>query len=78
MGIDAFNARQQERKRHLSLEQVREELFATHDNLINFLKTVPESAFAIPRFMKRLRLDTIGHYREHAAQLVAWRVAQGY
>lgn len=78
LGIDAFNAREQERKRHLSLEQVREELFATHDKLINLLKTVPESAFAIPRFRKRLRLDTIGHYREHAAQLAAWRLAQGY
>lgn len=78
MGIDAFNAREQERKRHLSLEQVREELFATHDRLINFLKTVPESAFSIPRFMKRLRLDATGHYREHTTQIAAWRVEQGY
>jgi hypothetical protein len=78
MGIDAFNARQQERKRHLSLEQVEAELFSTHENLVSFLKTVTESAFDSPRFMKRLRLDTISHYREHASQLAAWRAGQGY
>ncbi len=78
MGIDAFNAREQERKRHFSLEQLQEELFTTHDNIIHFLKTIPESAFTIPRFMKRLRLDTIGHYREHTAQIAAWKLEQGY
>lgn len=78
MGIDAFNAREQERKRYLSLEQVQAELLTTHDNLIDFLKAVPASAFTIPRFMKRLRLDTVSHYREHTAQLAAWRTEQGY
>ena len=78
MGIDAFNAREQEHKRHLSLEQVKKELVATHEKLISFLETVPESAFDIPRFGKRLRLDTIGHYREHAEQIAAWRAGQGF
>jgi len=78
MGIDAFNAREQEHKRHLSLEQVKKELVATHEKLISFLETVPESAFGMPRFGKRLRLDTIGHYREHAEQIAAWRTEQGY
>ena len=78
MGIDAFNAREQESKRHLSLEQVKEELPATHKKLINYLQKVPESAFGIPRFIKRLRLDTIGHYREHATQISTWRAERGY
>jgi hypothetical protein len=33
-GIDAFNAREQERKRHLSLKQVKDELAVTHQRLI--------------------------------------------
>ena len=78
MGIDAFNAREQEHKRHLPLKRVKDELLATHHKLIQFLKNVPESAFASPRFIKRLRLDAIGHYREHAAQIAAWRTEQGY
>jgi len=78
MGIDAFNAREQERKQHLSLEQVKEALFATHERLINFLQDVPESAFSLPRFTKRLRLDTTGHYREHTVQITTWRTERGY
>jgi len=78
MGIDAFNAREQESKRHLPLEQVKEELPATHKKLVDYLQKVPESAFGIPRFIKRLRLDTFGHYREHAAQISAWRAERGY
>ncbi len=78
MGIDAFNAREQEHKRHLPLKRVKDELLVTHKKLIQFLENVPESAFASPRFTKRLRLDAIGHYREHAAQIAAWRTEQGY
>ena len=78
MGIDAFNAREQERKRHLPLKRVKEELLATHNKLIDYLQKAPESAFTSPRFIKRLRLDAIGHYREHAAQIAAWRAERGY
>jgi hypothetical protein len=78
MGIDAFNARKQESRKHLSLGQIEEELPATHKKLLNYLQKVPESAFGIPRFIKRLRLDTFGHYREHAAQISTWRAELGY
>jgi len=78
MGIDAFNAREQARKQHLPLKRVKEELLVTHKKLVQFLENVPESAFASPRFGKRLRLDAIGHYREHAAQIAAWRTEQGF
>ncbi|MEE9365981.1 MAG: DinB family protein [Dehalococcoidales bacterium] len=78
MGIDAFNAREQERKQHLPLKRVKEELLVTHKKLVRFLENVPENAFINPRFTKRLRLDAIGHYREHAAQIAAWRTEQGY
>lgn len=73
-GIDAFNAREQERKRGLSLEQVRQELAATHERLMSFLKDCPESAYVTgSRFLRRLRLDTYSHYREHASQIATWR-----
>ncbi len=73
-GIDAFNACTQENKRHLSLGQVRDDLVATHRRLIEFLSGTPESAYAREgRFLHRLRLDTYGHYREHARQIEAWR-----
>ncbi len=78
MGIDAFNAREQEHKQHLSLEQVKRDLLVTYNKLTDYLQKVPENAFGNPRFTKRLRLDTIGHYREHAAQIVAWKSEQGY
>lgn len=76
-GIDAFNAREQERKRHLSLSQVRRELATTHQRLLSFLSDVPEKAYAGSRFLRRLRLDTYDHYREHAAQILAWRRQRG-
>jgi len=78
MGIDAFNAREQARKRDLPLEQVKKDLVTTHRKLVSFLEDVPESAFSLPRFGKRLRLDTIGNYREHTEQITAWRMEQGF
>jgi hypothetical protein len=73
-GIDAFNAREQEQKQGLSLEQVRQELAATHERLISFLKGCPESAYVTgSRFLHRLRLDTYSHYQEHASQITRWR-----
>lgn len=73
-GIDAFNAQAQERKRHLPLEFVKDELLATHQRLLNFLTGVPDSIFSSKsRFSKRLRLDTYNHYREHAHQINKWR-----
>jgi hypothetical protein len=77
-GIDAFNAREQERKRNLSLEQVKQELATTHKNLVTFLKNSPESAYVTgSRFLRRLRLDTYHHCREHVSQIIAWRTEQG-
>jgi len=76
-GIDAFNAREQEKKRKLSLDQVRRELAATHERLVSALASLPATTNAIEnRLRRRLRLDTHHHYREHAAQISAWRKAR--
>ena len=76
-GIDAFNARTQERKQNLSLDQVFTELGETHGRLLAYLADVPDSAFAREnRFLRRLRQDTYGHYLEHADQIREWRRAR--
>ena len=73
-GIDAFNAQEQERKRHLPLELVKDELIATHKHLIQFLTEMPDNMFlSKSRFTKRLRLDTYNQYREHTHQINKWR-----
>ena len=73
-GIDAFNARMTEEKRHLSLHQVRRQAAATHARLVELLQTVPEPHLAgDARFRRRLRLDTDGHYPLHADAIRRWR-----
>ena len=77
-GIDAFNARQQEAKRHLTLEHLRLEMAATHQRLLALLDRVPESAYRQEgRFLKRLRLDTYGHWRLHTEDVRRWRASKG-
>jgi len=76
-GIDAFNAQEQERKRHFPLELVKDELIATHEHLLQLLTEVPDSMFSSKnRFYKRLRLDTYNHYREHIPQINKWRAGK--
>ena len=77
-GIDAFNARQQEAKRHLSLQRLLQEMNATHQRLLALVDRVSESAYATEgRFLRRLRLDAISHWRGHAQDVRRWRASQG-
>ena len=77
-GLDAFNARMTEQKRSLSLSEVREQLAATHDRLIEFIQRAPEHhLIGNTRFRRRLRLDTYGHYPIHAEAIRQWRQRQG-
>ena len=76
-GIDAFNAREQDRKRGITLAELRRDMDATHGRLLAYLTSLPETAYAKEgRFLKRLRQDTYGHYRVHAAQVDQWRKEQ--
>ena len=76
-GIDAFNAREQDSKRGTAIAELQQDLAATHQRLMAYMASVPETAYAQEgRFLKRLRQDTYGHYREHAAQVVQWRKEQ--
>ena len=73
-GIDAFNARTTEAKRALSLDDVRREQDRVHRRLLDYVPSVPAGALeGETRFRRRLRLDTYGHYRHHAAAIRRWR-----
>jgi DinB superfamily len=73
-GIDAFNAKMMEPKSSLPLAEVIRQRDATHHRLTDFLQSVPTAQLAgETRFRRRLRLDTYGHYRQHAEAIRAWR-----
>jgi hypothetical protein len=73
-GIDAFNAQMAERKRSLSLLEIRRQLEETHRQLISTIREAPEEEFIREtRFRRRLRLDTYSHYPIHARAIRDWR-----
>ena len=73
-GIDAFNAKEQEAKADLSLEQVRADMEACHQRLVSHLTELPdESLKSGGRLARRLKQDTYDHYREHTLHVVEWR-----
>ena len=73
-GIDAFNAKMEQRWRDLSLADVRRQLAETHDRLISYLRSVPPDLLdSKSRFRRRLRLDTYGHYPIHTEHIRTWR-----
>ena len=73
-GIDAFNARMTEQKRSLSLSEVLRQLDETHSRLIDLVQSAPADQLGgKTRWRRRLRLDTYGHYLEHARAIWEWR-----
>ena len=63
--------------RGITIAELRQDLVATHQRIMAYLASVPETAYAQEgRFLKRLRQDTYGHYREHNGQVVRWRNEQ--
>lgn len=77
-GIDAFNALTTDRKRGLSLDEVRRQLDEVHGRLLGYVGNAPgELLAAESRFRRRLRLDAYGHYPKHARAIRAWRTRAG-
>jgi hypothetical protein len=73
-GIDAFNALMTEQRRALSLADIFRQHDAVHEQLVAYVRSVPDDLFAREtRFRRRLRLDTYGHYPIHARAIRAWR-----
>jgi hypothetical protein len=78
-GIDGFNAAEQNRKHNLVLHQIKVELYTTHERLMAFLASVPDSAFVSgSRLLRRIKWDTHHHYHEHAQQILEWRKTKSY
>jgi hypothetical protein len=76
-GINRFNRRMTEQKRGLTLREVRRDVEEIHQRLIRFIDSVPEAQFCSETpFRRRLRLDTYGHYLQHAAAIRSWRNQQ--
>ncbi len=76
-GIDAFNEQMTERQRDLSLAEVLHRRDDTHRRLVEFIQAVPEEHLVgETRFRRRLRLDTYGHYPQHAEAIRTWRKAR--
>jgi len=76
-GINGFNRIMTERKRDLTLTDVRRELDDIHRRLIRFVQSVPEAQFQTETpFRHRLRLDTYSHYPKHAEAIRRWRKQQ--
>ena len=72
-GIDAFNALMTERKRDLSLSEVRRQLDEVHARLVDYVGGAPEELLTREtRFRRRLRLDAYGHYPKHARAIRTW------
>jgi hypothetical protein len=72
--VDAWNARHVGARRGLTVEGVRAELEASHREFLAAARAVPEARFAPDKTATRV-VDLNGphHYREHAAQILAWR-----
>lgn len=76
-GIDAFNAQMAEQRRELTLAEVLRQRDDTHRRLVDYVRRAPEDQLVREtRFRRRLRLDTYGHYPEHAAAIQKWRAAR--
>lgn len=73
-GIDAFNAWMTEQRKDLSLAEVLRQRDEVHHSLVAFIESAPIHETAVEtRFLRRLRLDTYGHYPKHARAIRLWR-----
>lgn len=73
-GIDAFNALNVTENRRLTLAEVHERSVQTHQKLLDYLHTLPSEHFTSgSRVMRRILLDTYGHYPYHIQAIKEWR-----
>lgn len=76
--FDAWNARHVTARRGLTVEGVRAELEASYREFLAAARAVPESRFGPDKTATRV-VDLNGphHYREHTAEIRAWRRRAG-
>lgn len=73
-GIDAFNAKTVAENRKLTLAESRQLSTQTHQKLLDYLQSLPEEQFSSgSRVLRRILLDTFGHYPYHTQAIWQWR-----
>ncbi len=76
-GIDAFNAKTVAGNRRLTLAEARESSARTHQKLLDYLQSLPDEHFTSgSRVLRRILLDTYGHYPYHTQAIRQWRGQQ--
>ena len=74
---DRLNQAQVDEKRGLSLDQAWEELRTSHQAMLDFLRGLPEEAFAVHSYTgDQIATETLGHYREHLEDIERWKASR--
>ena len=63
--VDLFNARAVESVRNLDEAEVEKSFERVRYFLINFIKTLPDSAFENEKVITQFNMDIVGHLQEH-------------
>jgi uncharacterized protein (TIGR03083 family) len=76
-GIDTFNAMTVTENRRLTLAEARQRSTQTHQRLLDYLQSLPDEYFVSgSRVLRRILLDTYGHYPYHTKAIREWREQQ--
>jgi Mycothiol maleylpyruvate isomerase N-terminal domain len=75
--MDAVNQGQVEESKHAPAADQKRYRDEAHGRLAAFLATIPEDSPHFPDLVKALAWETYEHYDEHAAEVRAWREAEG-
>lgn len=75
--MDAVNERQVEESKNAVVAAQKRYRDEAHGRLMAFLRTIPEDSPHLPEVIETIGSETYGHFDEHAAQVRAWREAEG-
>jgi hypothetical protein len=76
--LDGLNARHVIARRGLTVAGLRAQLDASHQDFVAAARAIPEARFAPDKTATRVfDLNGPHHYREHTAQILAWRRRTG-
>jgi hypothetical protein len=64
--VDAFNAKAVRDFKQLDEAAAIQSFYYTREALLDLLQTLPETAWENPQILKRLNMETDGHFQEHA------------
>ncbi|MCH9011150.1 MAG: ClbS/DfsB family four-helix bundle protein [Chloroflexi bacterium] len=70
--VDGFNAVTSDSNSSRSLEELRSDMEAVHDELLAFIDGLPEEVAGDDRVRRRVRVDGYEHYAEHTEHILDW------